>query len=957
MAKKALRVFPAIFLLLYSCLASSPNPQSGTGTGVPRVSTVSYVNDPSSPVMCLTASGRVKYGDWTSLISVEPKTWAPGATVSITADLTLTEGLYASLTQAGVKPDQASVLVTAERAFDGQGRMHLPLDDRMSTLLTPSGLAIEGGTMGAVTKRFGGAYTSPFDEYAAAPLIGTTAHFRLSAVLPADLPPGIYRVRFDWGIVQKKRQANLNLESFSSRPFTFEQDGWYGLYVYTPPIPASGVSAAGDPVEAASIRPAIPWVILGQYNSNGYRGVVADEERGRFALSDRNIIPDDVILPLYKSGMDKYVYSLEPELPADLIDPGWNIPWDYSSAQASITVTQPDGVTVDLGSGGFSGIKNYRLVSDKPAFSAWKPPMYGRYSVSVKGSINDVWGNRYSGGGTYGFWIAKRMTMATATFQGMPYPVGSRYGRDIAFIPPVPADVTVDAFLYAGSDPAKVKKISYSGTATQAGTYGSAQGAEPFILDAPGEYFAHILARYTDAEGHLWICSMKHAGVVYAEDTPVAAHGKKLIDADKKAVDRGSTKFEGHPEPAGNAHLAHINYPYNSGDVLLIAAEYAGANKIEPVMTYEMKGKPSAWDARLNGVGASNLMIRTSNGYSPHLYPEYVTEWQYYYGSAPRPGFMSRFIVGDNGVRAPYWPTTNTSFGGQIGASSNGDSPGDIYRLLGGVVIRPKDGPAMYAGYISSAFIIPKGSNDNRVIAPGSEDIMGADGKRARFFLTGLRPGLAYEIGSSIAAGVQVDPLLPVKITVSLAYPDGREKTVQGFADAFGAFAAAQRWTLDVPGVYKYRLRGEWEGHAGAMPGLPEEGGYVFVYGRMAMPPVQGMRINLPGLSYFNPAKPFTITGTTSARQVAFTALMPGAVLDQGVLDVKGGKFSYTVDPAAVNAKAPIYDIVNVKSGKPEIGRIIHISLFTEERAADGSVLFYDLQRVIIRGTQVIVTR
>ena len=33
------------------------------------------------------------------------------------------------------------------------------------------------------------------------------------------------------------------------------------------------------------------------------------------------------------------------------------------------------------------------------------------------------------------------MTMATATFQGMAYPVGNRYGRDIGFAPAVPADV------------------------------------------------------------------------------------------------------------------------------------------------------------------------------------------------------------------------------------------------------------------------------------------------------------------------------------------------------------------------------------------------------------------------------------------------------------------------------------------------------------------------------------
>ena len=45
------------------------------------------------------------------------------------------------------------------------------------------------------------------------------------------------------------------------------------------------------------------------------------------------------------------------------------------------------------------------------------------------------------------------MTLATATFQGMPYPVGSSYGRDIQFNPAVPADVQVTATLFVDSDP------------------------------------------------------------------------------------------------------------------------------------------------------------------------------------------------------------------------------------------------------------------------------------------------------------------------------------------------------------------------------------------------------------------------------------------------------------------------------------------------------------------------
>ena len=181
-----------------------------------------------------------------------------------------------------------------------------------------------------------------------------------------------------------------------------------------------------------------------------------------------------------------------------------------------------------------------------------------------------------------------------------------------------------------------------------------------------------------------------------------------------------------------------------------MAAEGQGANKIEPVLTYQMHGDTSAWDTTLNDVGRTNLRIQTSNGYSPHLYPEYITAMEYYYGAAPRPGFMGRFLVGESTVRAPYWSVSPNSFGGQIGASPNGDAPGDIYRLLGGVVLRRPGQDPLYAGYIASAFMLPKGTNNNRVVAPGSEDLNGPLGEKARFYLVGLRPGTAFPVGGHV---------------------------------------------------------------------------------------------------------------------------------------------------------------------------------------------------------------
>ena len=59
------------------------------------------------------------------------------------------------------------------------------------------------------------------------------------------------------------------------------------------------------------------------------------------------------------------------------------------------------------------------------------------------------------------------------------------------------------------------------------------------------------------------------------------ARGKKLVST--QYLERGDTKDEGYVDDKGVSYLQHINFPYNAGDVLLIASEGQGADKIEPV--------------------------------------------------------------------------------------------------------------------------------------------------------------------------------------------------------------------------------------------------------------------------------------------------------------------------------------------------------------------------------------
>ncbi|MCX6549411.1 MAG: M4 family metallopeptidase [Acidobacteria bacterium] len=918
---------------------------------------------PEDRARAFSGTGHTFHGDWRADVFVSRLDWSPGQSVAIDVSLQFSGSHLSSLASAGIKADRLCVLVTAERTFDADGWMRLPGDEKMSTLLTPAGLAIEGGAQGAVTTRYGYPFKSPLDELVSIPIAAATtdaatgdriAAFPVRVTLPSDLPPGLYRLRFDFGVMVGKSVYNFNGFTFAAR--TFSTEAGTITYFYSPlVIPAAGVHASGRVVDALRIQPRFPWLLLANYNSNGYQGVVADEDRARFALSNRNLIPDDVILPMYNDSGSQLSYSLEPQFPADTIDPYQNLPWNWSSGEYTVRIAGPDGSLVTLGPAKFAAKSGNGPTTKNTSFTSWKPQRYGRYTVTATGWIEDETGRRYEGGGTYRFWIAKRMTLATATFQGMPYPIGSTYGRDIQFNPAVPADVQVTASLFVNSDPALVRTLSYAGKASPQGMFGAAQGMKSFPLDAPGEYHAQVTATYTDAEGHLWVSVMRHAGVVYADISAVVARGKKFAVANKY-VERGETKFEGSIDPDGTQHLAHITFPYYAGDMLLIGAEGQGANKIEPVLTYQMQGDTSAWDTNLNGVGTTNLRIKTSNGYSPHLYPEYITDREYYYGAAPRPGFMGRFIVGESIVRAPYWPVSPNAFGGQIGASPNGDAPGDIYRLLGGVVLRRSGQAPMYSGYIASAFLLPRGTNNNRVVAAGSEDLNGPLGERARFFLVGLRPGTSYEIGSTFRPALQIDPLLPVSIQFTLIYPDGRQQVATGVGDRFGSFAGPTAWMLDQAGVYRYQIRATWNGFQGRMPGLPESGGEFFVYSKTRPAGVTGLRIDGASQRTFSAAGTTTISGATSASVVHYTLITPGAVIEQGDLAVNRGAFQYVFDPVAVHAKVPLYDITSITTGKPQIGRVIHLTFFAEEKNAAGAS-FFDVTRVVLRGTTVIAAR
>jgi len=189
-----------------------------------------------------------------------------------------------------------------------------------------------------------------------------------------------------------------------------------------------------------------------------------------------------------------------------------------------------------------------------------------------------------------------------------------------------------------------------------------------------------------------------------------------------------------------------------------------------------------------------------------------------------------------------------------------------------------------------------------------------------------------------------------------MLYPDGRQVVAQGVGDASGSWAGTSRWTFDTPGVYRYTVDAEWNGYPGVVPGLPRDGGLIFVTDRERPSGASTLAFNLPPLSKFDPAVGTIFNGTSTAATVTYAAVIPGAVLGQGTLPVTNGKFTYAFDPAAIHRSTPTYDTVNVVTKAPEVSDIVHFTFFSQEKASDGRS-YWTFVRLIIRGNTIHYTR
>ncbi len=696
------------------------------------------------------------------------------------------------------------------------------------------------------------------------------------------------------------------------------------------------------------------WTLLYDTPSDGSRGIMAAEDRDHAALSNRVRFDSPTYILPPGTGDAPAIYPIEPYL-LDQLPNAYDtttaplVPFLFPGGRLQAQITRPDGTVDDLGStaiiqnqistdtldeqvrfGAQSPLDVYRLTTLNPAFTGYVFDQYGEYTISLSGSLEDLWGNRYEGGGTYPLIIADLLDMTPGVLPGAPFEVGDAFNASLHLSPGVPAEVTITVRLYPLDGGAVIEEV-FTGQANQNGYFHS---RGDFQFDSPVEYVIDYEARYTDVQGRLWAGSLRSAGVVADPDGAIVAHGQRGLD-DFNDEERPAW-FNTAQYPSTTDDVPpRLNYPYHSGDVAWIADGLAGG--IKPALrVQDNSGGYETWFLSNwpDYVGPGGLGIRRmatrdelplgvfgapGGSYGPALVPANIVNNAYSYFSAVRPDVTARqFVQGGIGNDLlAYWDNDNP-YNSQIGTGLNGDMPGDYLFLFGGAVVRNEDADIVDTAIYAALGVVIDPENDPlgpRVYPPYRGQAGGPDGGALLivdnesvemfFHPTGVRPGEVLAQGDTLAVAGHVAPPLNSIVSVTITSPGGEVRQYEGIANAIGYFYdPIQDFAVDEVGVWTVEIyvRHEGETSAGVVEPPPPTGGILGVQGGrfpvFVLPPnaeplpwEQANIQNIPPTSPYN--FNFRLPDGWSDVEVYLVVTTPSYVLENGTIRPSGSSFSY----------------------------------------------------------------
>jgi hypothetical protein len=817
--------------------------------------------------------------------------------------------------------------IVLERIFDAQGHQEFSNPVFMSHTLTPTGLPLERKGANSAPGTNHGVYIGDivFGQLAESDTRSLEGTWQAELTLPDYLPDGVYSVVID-AFVEGTESDTLHFENVYAKIFDTPFTTTHATLI-----------TIGTPAPRR-----LSWVLGLNNVSNGARGTIALEDRGQFEIAGRvttNSKPFFIPMSDDESGY-QHTYTLEPYAP--LIgagNRGWistpTVPLSFPSGQLKATIKQPDGSLRKLGSAPFtqpfiqsalSRIGWFLADSNSPrryyglttGLEKYKVNFnqYGLHEISMLGSVDDIFGNSYKGGGTYEVYVARHLDIETGVFPNTPFEVGDSYSPTVIIQPGVAADVTIRIQHYPNSDPEQLIEHQIEGRANRFG-YFHPSSHQAVIFENPGEYRADIQVMYTDEQGVLWMGAETWATIVETPNSPIIAHGFRNNDEQggrQQWLLASETNISG----------THLPFPYHSGDIAwsmdtfvdeFFTAMVPGITVQDTEGTYadiaKSRTKPLDWFSRdideLNSIGQIPLFVSSPKGIPPSYLPdEPETYWGYFYSGAARPGIRVRDMVSEFENQESYWRFEDP-YNYQPGNGVNGDEPNDFKFMFGGSVIRAPDIDYYnYAAYgslwVELPFDDPVGTRlmppfQGNGGGPTGGPIMTLLGNEIDIFFHpgGIRPGSILEVGDVASFAGQVAPTLPAKVWIRVTSPSGNKITINSQANKIGYFyQPGTDFVIDEPGVYEVNVNVAYEGRTSAgqvQQPYPEGSVLGTTAGKFEFyvvePTSTTLTVDIPEKSWVEPGNgPIDIdvlqTDELDDVRLHYTTVMPGVMMEQG---------------------------------------------------------------------------
>ena len=877
----------------------------------------------------------------------------------------------------------------------------------MSTILTPTGFPIQRSQRSTI----GIDNSVKIDELQYAGGHTITADVTISGIIPDDAPAGQYRPIVSLGFENIPDDSTWLAANVTSH-YTFSHN--------EAPLPPITVGDA-DPLR-------LNWQLLMDDFVQGTRGIGAREDAGKFALASEIVSQGApfYIPPINAETGQAIDYRLEPYLPmisfTDRRMPAPPlIPFDLPGGELCVSIQNPDSSQRNLGCESFAQSFNrtkttadgndlnsgtvqlddvYSLqgVSDRFVVNF---DQYGHHIVTMTGEVDDLWGNTYSGGGTYDVWVAQPLDIAPGVLPGTPLAVNDAFNPSMQFYPRVPAEVTLTITHYPDSDPAQKQTFTRTGAANKFGYFDGAGSS--ISLTEPGEYRVDVTAVYTTPDNTLYMGTMTWGSIVMTPSgqAELIAHGRRGMDNLEYIPNHWFVVNRDLTIPEGST--AHILNPYFNGDIVWSKADVEaqfgtslvmGASVQDTVGTIEANVLPrlNRTGHYLYAPGDANerfakgeipLFTSTHSGMPAQIVPEDVDQVAYSYRSSQRPGVRVREMVAEDGESGGYW-RLNTLYDDQLGVGTLGDQPNDFkFQYVGAVYRDLLTDHNEYVGQGTGWVFIPDDDPlGNRVMPPFAGPgnggwtteggpILTLKGEDIHLFIlpTGTRPGAVLQVGDTFSFAGHVMPTLDSKVNVTVTAPSGATHQVSGQANSIGYFYNSDDdFIVNEPGLWSVDVNVWHDGQCSGGSTIPpypsgdvlgsENGRYWFY---VTPPSASRLGVSTPSSGFLSidgqQVDPIQITGPVpsdiTGATIDYTIMMPGTILQHGQVTPSNGAYQITFDPATLHNDFPNLDLIGRSSWEAGLSDTFIIGIML--KGQQGNQTVYQANTITIQGEQVFI--